>query len=247
MTGFPYQLTPDPASLKRLGLIVLQVDETVEEDLRRLLPAEAARLHITRIPSGAELTPETIAQMQHDLSHAAGLLPDAPFDVIGYACTSGATLIGPDMITEQVRAGRTAQHVTSPLTAAFAAFRAIDARRVAIVSPYIAPVAQPICDAFTAQGMEVTGALSFGEKIERNVARIDAPSIRAAAQKVAASKPDCIFLSCTNLRTLDIIADLERETGCTVLSSNQVLGWHMARLAQIAVHDDAAGRLFQTL
>ena len=246
MTDFPYHLTPDDAALKRLGLIVLQVDETVEDDLRRLLPATAARLHITRIPSGAELTPETIAQMQHDLSHAAQLLPDAPFDVIGYACTSGATLIGPDRITAQVRAGRAAAHVTSPLTAAFAAIRAVDAKSVAIVSPYIAPVAQPICEAFTAQGLDVTASLSFGEKVERNVARIDAASIRAAALKVATSNPDCIFLSCTNLRTLDIIADLERDTGCTVLSSNQVLGWHMARLAQITVSGNAAERLFQT-
>lgn len=246
MTGFPYQLTPDAPTLKRLGLIVLQVDETVEEDMRRLLPAAAARLHITRIPSGAELTPDTITQMQHDLSHAAQLLPDAPFDVIGYACTSGATLIGPDRMTAQVRAGRAAAHVTSPLTAAFTAIRAVRTKSVAIVSPYIAPVARPICDAFAAQGLEVTAALSFGEKVERNVARIDAPSICAAALQVATSKPDCIFLSCTNLRTLDVIADLERETGCTVLSSNQVLGWHMARLAQVAVHDDSPGRLFRT-
>lgn len=54
-----------------------------------------------------------------------------------------------------------------------------------------------------------------------------------------------MFLSCTTLRTLEINADLERDTGCTVLSSDQVPGWHMARLAQIAVHDDTAGQLFR--
>ena len=35
-----------------LGLIVLQVDETIEDDARRLFAPADARLHVTRVPSG---------------------------------------------------------------------------------------------------------------------------------------------------------------------------------------------------
>jgi len=44
---------------------------------------------------------------------------------------------------------------------------------------------------------------------------------------------DGVFLSCTNLRTLDILAPLQAELGLPVLSSNQVLALQMARLAGV--------------
>jgi hypothetical protein len=73
MTAFPYDLQDD--SLPRLGLIVLQVDETIEQDFRHLFAPDSVKLHISRIPSGAELTPDSIAQMETALPTAAGLLP----------------------------------------------------------------------------------------------------------------------------------------------------------------------------
>jgi maleate isomerase len=73
MSTFPYTLQED--SLPRLGLIVLQVDETIEGDFRRLIPSHVARLHVTRVLSGAELTPDSIAQMKRTLPDASRLLP----------------------------------------------------------------------------------------------------------------------------------------------------------------------------
>lgn len=242
MTGFPYRLA-DEDTRARIGLIVLQVDETVEEDLRRLLPQ--ARLHVTRIPSGAELTPGTIAAMEAEMTRAASLLPDAPFDVTAYACTSGTTLIGAGTVAARVRAGRDAAHVTNPLTAALAAMDALGIRSLGLVSPYIESVAGPIRATFEANGIAVSASLSFGEKIERNVARIDPASVREAALRLCDEADfDALFLSCTNLRTLDIIETLETETGRKVLSSNQVLAWHMARLSATNAAADAPGRLF---
>jgi maleate isomerase len=91
MTAFAYSQQED--DLPRLGLIVLQVDETIEDDFRRMFSRHIARLHVTRIPSGAELTPDSIAAMKRALPDAARLLPAIqPLDVVGYACTSGTTL-----------------------------------------------------------------------------------------------------------------------------------------------------------
>jgi len=231
MSAFPCDLEED--SLPRLGLIVLQVDETIEQDFRRLFPPEAARLHISRVPSGAELTPDTIATMETNLPAAAALLPPAArFDVVGYACTSGTTLIGAARVRDLVMAAAHTRAVTDPLTAALAACRALGLSRIGIVSPYIPSVAVPIRDAFEAEGIAVPDTLSFGEQVEARVARIAPASIAEAARALAhRSRLDGVFLSCTNLRTLDILAPLEAELGLPVLSSNQVLGWHMAKLS----------------
>ncbi|EEW58786.1 aspartate/glutamate racemase family protein [Tritonibacter mobilis] len=237
MTSFPYEIAEDPRL--RLGLIALQVDETIEEDFRQMFPQPAARLHISRVPSGAELTPDTIAAMEEDLPQAARLLPPAArFEVIAYGCTSGTSLIGAGRVRELVRANATTHAVSDPLSAAIAALRALNMTRVGIVSPYIASVAAPIRAGFEAADLVVPDMLGFGEEIEARVARIAPASICAAARALASrAELDAIFLSCTNLRTLEVIPTLEAELDLPVLSSNQVLGWHMASLAGLALRD----------
>ena len=244
MTGYPYRLA-GPIGTRTLGLIVLQVDETIEQDFRRLFPPEVA-LYVSRVPSGAELNPDTIAAMEAHLPAAAALLPPAAaFDAVAYACTSGTTLIGAARVADLVGGACRTNAVTDPLTAAQAAMRALGATRVALVSPYIAEVAGPIRRAFEADGFAVPETLSFGEKIEARVARIDPASIRdAALQAGAVEGVEAVFLSCTNLRTLDIISGLEAELGLPVIISNQALAWDMARRAGAAVSPSAPGRLF---
>jgi maleate isomerase len=233
MTAFPYKLDQD--SLTRLGLIVLQVDETIEQDFRRIFAPEIAKLHVTRVPSGAELTPGSIAEMETALSPAAGLLP-AGLDVVGYACTSGTTLIGAERVHGLILGAAQTRAATDPLTAALAQCRARGLGRVGIVSPYIASVAEPIRAAFEAGGIAVPATLSFGEEVEARVARIAPASIMDAARAIARRTAlDGIFLSCTNLRTLDILEPLARELGLPVFSSNQCLAWHMASLCAITL------------
>ena len=243
MTRLGYSLAEPTGTGATLGLIVLQVDETVERDFRRLLAPEVT-LHVTRIPSGDNLTPDTIAAMERALPRAAALLPPAAaFGAVGYACTSGATLIGAARVAELVRGATGAATVTDPLSAAVAALDAVGARSIPLISPYIEPVAEPIRRAFETAGFEVPAAVSFGEAVEARVARIDAASVRAAARDAATAGADAIFLSCTNLRTLAVIDGLEAELRRPILSSNQVLAWHMARLGGAALAETAPGTL----
>lgn len=229
MNPFPYEVQDE--TLPRLGLVVLQVDETIEQDFRQLFAPDAASLFVSRVPSGAELTPDSIARMEAALPAAAALLP-APLDVMAYACTSGATLIGVDRVRDLVAGAVVSRAVTDPLTAALAQCHDLGLHRVGIVSPYIASVAEPIRAAFEAARITVPATLSFGEEIESKVARIAPQSIADAVRELVRQAPlDGVFLSCTNLRTLDILNPLAREIGLPVLSSNQCLAWHMATLA----------------
>ncbi len=244
MTDMSYRLVDDKAA--RLGLIVLRVDETIEADFRAYFPSDTARLFVTRVNAGDHLTPETIAAMETGLAGAAGLLPRRAFDVVGYGCTSGAALIGASAVAEAVAAGAETGAVTEPLSALLAALQALGLRRIAVVSPYIPSVAAPLAAALTARGVTVADTVSFGEKVEARVARIDPGSVMDAARGLVARTPvDAVFLSCTNLRVRDSLAPLEAELGVPVLSSNQVLAWHMARLAGVPVA--ASGRLFDHL
>ena len=68
---------------------------------------------------------------------AAGLLPPAfGFDAIGYACTSGATLIGAERVAAAVGIAHPGVSCTDPITAALAAFRTLDVRSIGLLTPY---------------------------------------------------------------------------------------------------------------
>ncbi|MBV7396934.1 maleate cis-trans isomerase family protein [Mameliella sediminis] len=230
MTSFPYQLVP--LDRPTLALIALHTDETVENDFRRLFPASSASFHVTRVPAGAEVTPETLARMEIDLPRAVELLPpSAEYDAVAYGCTSGTTMIGVERVAELISSGCTTRAVCNPLSAAREACRALGLGRLGLVSPYRADVAQPVSDALTHGATKVVRAVHFGEAAEANVARISKASVIEAARAVARDGGiDGVFLSCTNLPTLDVIEDLERELDLPVFGSNLALAWAMARV-----------------
>ncbi len=247
MSGFPYELAETDGLRARLGLIVLQVDETIERDFRRLLPDEVA-LYTSRIPSGLDLTEATIARMAEDLSRAAALFPPAvAFDAVGYGCTSGTTLIGAARVADLVRAGCETGSVCDPLGAGIAAFRQLGIGRIGLVSPYTPDIAGNVRRAFEAAEIAVPAAITFGERIEANVARIAPRSVAAACREVARRRGvEGIFLSCTNLRTLDLVGSLQREFGRPVLGSNLALAWRMVSAA-LPDRDIRPGDLIETL
>jgi maleate isomerase len=231
----PYALT-GPIAAHALGLIVLQADEVIEQDFRRLVPDRAVATYVTRIPSGADLTPETLAAMEAALPSAAALLPPSvEFHAVAYACTSGATVIGATRCADLIRAASNTRAVTDPLSATIAACARLGITRIGLVSPYVAEVSGALRAALEAAGIAIAAFASFEEREEARVARIDPASIRDAALHVGTARGvEGVFLSCTNLRTLDILGEAEAILRMPVLSSNQALAWRMASLAGIA-------------
>ncbi len=232
----------------RLGLIVLQVDETIEAEFRSLVDQVGVSLYHSRMPSAPEVTLQTLARMEADIPAAVRLLPPSvEFDVIGYACTSGATVIGADNVAAAIRSVIPGVAATDPLSAAKAACRALGVSRLAFITPYTAEVSAAMRQNFEDDGIKITGFGSFEQIEEAVVARISPASTLAAILDVAGSEAcDAAFVSCTNLRAAGIIEEAEAGLGKPVLSSNQVLAWHMLRLAGVNQAISGLGALFRT-
>ncbi|MHA7888217.1 maleate cis-trans isomerase family protein [Roseicyclus sp.] len=227
----------EPSRPPQIGVIVLQADESLEPDFRRLLPAPIEVL-ASRVPSGEHVLPETLAAMEGTLSEAAGRLPGgARFASVGYGCTSATAQIGAERVHARIRAGLKAPDlpVSDPVTACLAAARALGISRIGLVSPYVASVSDRLRAAFGTGGLEVAAFGSFNVSEEARVVRIAGSSIREAGIRIGTAQ-DCeaVFLSCTNLRTLDEIEPIEAAIGKPVLASNQVLAWHLAMLGGVA-------------
>ena len=202
--------------------------------------------HVSRIPMEATVTAETLAAMEAHLPVAAGLLPTAfGFDAIGYACTSGATLIGSERVGEVVGTVHPGVSCTDPIAAALAAFTALGVRSIGLVTPYNAEVTLRMAAHYEKRGIGVAAVGSFLEEDDNVVGRITEASVADAARRIGA-EPGCdaVFVSCTSLRTFGVIAELEAEMGRPVVSSNQAFAWHLLRLAGIDDVLPAPGSLF---
>lgn len=233
----------------KLGLVLLETDQTLEIEAR-LINLPGVDWYHSRIPMEPEVTPETLTAMEQALPIAAGLLPqEFAFDAIGYGCTSAATLIGEDGVTAAVHTAHPEVQVATPITAAVAAFKALGARRVAVVTPYTADVTEPIAAFFHANDLEVAALGSFCESSDLVVARITEASVEAGVRSMVAHAEtlggcDAVFVSCTSLRAFSVIDRLESEIGVPVVSSNSALLWHLLRLAGVDDQIDNLGALF---
>jgi len=240
-----FDFTTDPA-VPAMGLIVLQSDETIEQDFRRIFGA-GPLIYVTRVPTATQVTRDTLQQMAETLPAAASLFAEpTEFSVVGYGCTSGTAQIGADNIARLVREGCTTPEVTQPVSGLLAACATLNIKRLGFLSPYVEDVSAHLVNVLEANGVACPVFGSFDEACETVVAHISSQSTYDAAVTLAAKGGiDALFLSCTNLRTLDIIEKLEAETGLPVLSSNQVLAWHMAQLSDKDLTDLPFGTLFK--
>jgi maleate isomerase len=193
------------------------------------------------------VTPETLARMREDLPRTAALLPkSARLDVIGYACTSGSTVIGPDTVARLVRSAHPGVSVTNPLSAVMAACDALQVRRLGFVTPYVAEVSGAMRAALEHHGLEIGAFGSFEQSEEAVVARIAPRSVLEAIVGVGREPgTEAVFVSCTNLRSFEVIDEAEQRLGKPVISSNLAFVWHMRRLAGLTGAGSAPGRLFR--
>ena len=245
MSVFPYKLGRAVGYKAQLGLIVLQSDETLEYELRRILPEDGVALYTVRTPSARHVSTAGLSRMANSLTNTAKLLPpELQYKVVGYGCTSGTAVIGAKIVAEQIKAGCHTSAVTDPLTALISACHEKGVKRLAVLSPYVEDVSATLRQRLYSADIETSQFGSFNEANETAVAHISGDSVAAAATALfQRGRSEAIFISCTNLQTLDVIAEIERRCGCPVWSSNLVLGWHMLKTAGLIARSPEIGTL----
>ncbi|WP_341245684.1 Asp/Glu racemase [Nereida ignava] len=235
MMEMPYSVMPISALPPALGVIVLQADETLENEFRDSFQWVNAALYVSRIASAKSVTPETLSAMQDDITASARLLPTTmPYAAIGYGCTSASAIIGSDAIEKMVQSVCDVAHVTNPLRAAIAYAADQGVSRMALLSPYTESVNEPLRRAFATAGLSTDVFGSFNEPVESRVARINPASIIESAIKLGQDPDvDCVFISCTNLKTTSAIPMIQDQLQKPVFSSNSALSWHLKTYAKL--------------
>lgn len=234
-------------SRARIGLLVLESDQTMEWEMRLMTHLSGISVYHSRLANDVVVTPETLAKMETELPISAKLLPEyLALNAIGYGCTSGSTIIGENRVADILDAAHPGVPSSNPLTAAKAALNVMGVKRLGLVTPYTLDVTQAMQDRFEEAGIQITAVGSFYEDSDEVVGCIDPNSIFEAAIAIGTSdKVDGVFVSCTSLRAAGIIERAEAVLNKPVTASNHALAWHLLRLAGVEDNVDGFGRLFK--
>jgi maleate isomerase len=242
----PSDLDDGLAARAAIGLVVLATDQTLEHEFRLLLRQPGIAFFGARVFNDADITPRTLREIGPRIAPGAGLiLPGIPLDVVAFGCTSATMTLGEEAVFAEIRKARPGIACSTPVTAALAAFRALGARGIGLLTPYAPQINESLVAYFAARGVTIAAVATFNRQDDLEAARISVRSIEEAAARLAAVPGvDAIFVSCTSLRLAEAVQGLEARIGMPVTSSNHAMAWHCLRLAGIADAMPSAGRLF---
>jgi maleate isomerase len=196
-------------------------------------------LHTTRLRlvSGRE---EDLLGMLDNLEEGATLLADAAVDLILFHCTGVSTY---DIEIEKTLPKRITDATGVPATATsralIAAFRALDARRIVMVTPYPAAINARESAFLAAYQIRVLADVGLDVTDGRKMITIEPGEWYRLVRSQARPDADAYFISCTAVRSLEVIDALERDLGKPVVTSNQAAVWHSLR--QMGINDTVTG------
>ena len=243
----PSELDGGVASRAAIGLVVLATDQTMEHEFRALVREPGVAIYKTRVFNDYEITPETLRAIGPRIAPSVALiLPNIPLHVVAFGCTSATITLGEDAVFAEIHKARPNVACTTPVTAALAAFRALRARSIGLLTPYAPEINESLARYFINRGLKIAAVATFDRRDDRDAARISVASIEAAAERFATTPGvDAIFVSCTSLRVAEAVARLEQRTGVPITSSNHAMAWHCLRLAGVDDVIPAAGKLYE--
>lgn len=248
LKNIPFDIDSGIGSRLYAGLIVLGMDQTIEYEFRRILSQPGVALHHARLRTGTVVVNEAmLRECIEGIEETTDLiLPGIDLDVVAFGCTSAAMLAGEEEIARRVHLARPGAKVTTPVTAARAAFEVLKLRKVALLTPYPDDINQNMRSYLVARGLEIPVMGSFNEPDDLKAARIRTDVIRDAAIRLGReSDVDGVFVSCTSMRVADVADEIEDAIGKPVVASNQAMAWHSLRLGGINDPIEGFGKLLR--
>jgi len=237
----------------RIGLVVPSSNVTVETEMPALLQRHrSARFsfHSTRMRMHT-VSPEELRAMNAQRGRCIDEIGDAGVDAVLYACLVALMAQGAgehqrteSAVVDQLAERGLTPRVTSSAGALVHALRATGAERVALVMPYLRPVAELVVAYVEAEGFTVTGwrALEVADNAE--VGCIAGDRVLEAARSLDLAGTDALVVSaCVQMPSLPLVQQAEDELGLPVLSAATAGAFTLLDQLGLPVDLPDAGRL----
>ncbi len=208
-------------------IVVPENNTTMQPEISALCPA-LAPLPIARVkrPARTLLLEDLPAYGEATL---AAIEPFAgrQFDLVIYGCTAAGFLGGPTGNAEMVERlhSRTRATVVSTAGAMIDVLQHEGISNTAVVTPYLAPVNDGLRGYLELSGIAVETLDSFYCKTTAELGRITEEQVLELALRTVTPRSQCLFLACSQLPTLNVVAKLRARLGIPVWSSIGATAW----------------------
>ena len=231
----------------RLGIMIPSSNVTMEQELYRMAP-NGVSIHTGRMVS-IGCNADDLRKMDEAMEPCAELVGHAEPDVLLFGCTSGSFLGGAgweENIRQRIHAVVPNTIPCTTTDAILNALKLYQSKKITIVNPYVDEVSTMETGYFKSAGYDVVSEYNMGYRLGRDIfSVIPGKTYRICRQAVRADT-ELLFISCTNLRTIEIIEPLEQDLGIPVITSNQASMWEMLQLAGLSTEQIRGyGSLFQ--
>ena len=230
----------------KVGLLALSTDLTIESDFQSICQKLPLDLFVNRIHNENPLTKENLLKMHGQIEPVTEkILPGQKINTVAYACTSGTIAIGEDKVKEKIQLAKPGCYVTTPITSAIKAFTKMNAKKIALFTPYPESVNKTILEYFNRKKINIISFSTFNIDLDEDIARVDPEYLLETLIKLNIGDADALFISCTALPALEILERVEKKIKKIVLSSNQTLIWDTIRSIGYKSPVEGYGKLFR--
>jgi maleate isomerase len=232
----------------RIGIIYPE-DGLLDADFYRPAP-EGVSVHITRSfhqMADEKLDLQLASSMaeSEDIEAAAKTFLQIDPHCVAYACTSASFSQGKGFDQKIIDrlAAVTNTRATTTATAGVAALQALGVKRVCAIAPYGEEVSNQLASYLDGHGFHVMN-LEFMDLPDLEIPKVDPGWIYRFVMDADRAETEAVFISCTNLRSFEIVEPLEQDLRKPVISANQATIWHALRLSGIHEKQENFGTLF---
>lgn len=227
-------MTGDSRGRARIGVLVPFTNTNLEPDLALLRPPGVS-LHFARlggydadeIPDDRQMAGLGAADLAEPLRLIQGVRPD----VILYGCTSATLTHGP-AFDRKLAARIKAQSGAATVTAAGAlvnALRALGVARIGFASPYVGAINDQAVAFLAEMGFETVSRADIGRVLDNyGQGALTPEEIYALAIRADSADAEALVLSCTDMRSVEVVDRLEGALGKPVVCSNQAMMFEAA-------------------
>jgi len=209
-----------------------------------MLPPEIS-VHVARMRL-REVAVSELLSMEKEINNEALKLADADVDVIGFGCTSGSLARGlghdQDIVKRIEKA--TKKPAVATAGAVVEALKSLRLSTISVATPYTEEINALERRFLQQNGFSIDKIMGLGLKDNLKIAELAPETVFNFVRKVDSRRAEGVFVSCTNMPTIEVIAELEMALKKPMVSSNTATLWAMLKKVGYSLKVEKYGRLF---
>lgn len=245
-------MIPETRTRAKIGVLVPFTNCNLEPDMELLRPPNTT-VHFARLGGyDADKIPgsDQMAGLgSSDITEALHLISGVRPDVVLYGCTSATLTHGPSFDAELAEKIKESSNAIS-LTAAgclVTAIKTVGAAKVGFASPYLGEVNEQAMEFLGKEGIQTVNCADIGRALGNyGQGELSPDQVYELALRADHPEADAVVLSCTDMRSIEVIERVETVLGKPVITSNQAMMFCLMKALGIPRHTHSPGRLFDT-